>query len=37
MLRPPERLEAAAWDELLPVLRGEHKGWGFPPGFSELV
>lgn len=37
MLRPPERLEAAAWDEILPVLRDEHKGWGFPPGFSEII
>ena len=26
-----------AWDEIPPVLRAEHKGWGFPPGFAELA
>jgi hypothetical protein len=36
-LDPPQRLSAAAWDEILPVLRDGHKGWGFPPGFSELT
>jgi len=37
MLDPPRRLTAAGWDELLTVLRSEHEGWGFPPGFSELA
>jgi hypothetical protein len=36
-LDQPRRLGAGAWDELLPVLRAEHKGWGFPPGFTELT
>jgi len=37
MLHPPSRLGSTAWDEILPVLSAEHKGWGFPPGFTELT
>jgi hypothetical protein len=35
-LDPPRRVDAQAWDEILPVLRAEHAGWGFPAGFTEL-
>jgi len=32
ILRPPRRLRASAWDEILPVLRAEHEGVGLPAG-----
>jgi hypothetical protein len=35
-LEPPRRLGPHAWDEVLPVLRAEHEGWGFPAGFPDL-
>ena len=35
VLRPPESLGSAAWDNHLPILRSEHPTWAFATGFCD--
>jgi hypothetical protein len=35
VLRPPERLDSAAWDSHVPLMRREHPSWAFASGYWD--